>query len=138
MIVASLLAYGAATLIHFAHNAEFLADYPNMPSWLSRSGVYGAWLGQTALGVCGYWLLRRGYRLVALCLIAAYAALGFDGLVHYRVAPFGRHTVAMHVTIWLEAAAAGVLLATVAYFMAKLGRSKGVSGRAYDVTTPTA
>jgi hypothetical protein len=31
----------------------------------------------------------------------------------------------MHVTIWLEAAAAGVLLATVAYFMAKLGRSKG-------------
>jgi hypothetical protein len=39
------LAYAAASLVHFVHNAEFLADYPSMPAWLSRATVYGAWLG---------------------------------------------------------------------------------------------
>jgi hypothetical protein len=30
-----LLAYGAASLVHYVHNARFLTDYPNMPHWLS-------------------------------------------------------------------------------------------------------
>jgi hypothetical protein len=115
-----LLVYGAATLLHFAHNAEFLADYPSMPTWLSRPAVYGAWLGITALGVCGYLLLRRGYRVPGLCVIAVYAVQGFDGLAHYMVAPFGHHTAAMHLTIWFEVAAAGLLLAAVTCSMATL------------------
>jgi hypothetical protein len=43
-----MLVYGAASLLHFAHNAEFLADYPNMPGWLTRAQVYGVWLGVAA------------------------------------------------------------------------------------------
>jgi hypothetical protein len=117
-----LLVYGAASLLHYAHNAEFLADYPNMPGWLSRASVYLAWLGGTAVGLVGYLLLRRGYRLLGLCAIAVYAALGFDGLGHYGLAPFAEHTATMNLTIWLEVATAALLLATVASFMAKLIR----------------
>ena len=28
-----LLAYTAASLFHYTHNAVFLADYPNLPAW---------------------------------------------------------------------------------------------------------
>jgi hypothetical protein len=105
-----LLVYGAASLLHFSHNAEFLADYPNMPAWLSRTNVYAAWFGVTAVGVLGYLLVRRGHQLTGLCVIAVYAALGFDGLGHYTLAPLSAHTAAMNATIWLEVAAAALLL----------------------------
>jgi len=118
------LAYGAASLIHFFHNAEFLAQYPNMPAWLSRAGVYAAWLGLTAVGVAGYLLFHRGYQLMGLLVIAVYAALGLDSLSHYLVAPFGAHTGMMHFTIWLDVAAAALLL-TVAAFLA--GKRMGAS-----------
>ena len=109
LLMVLLLAYGAASLVHYAHNAEFLADYPNMPAWLSRAKVYVAWLGVTAIGVLGYLLVRRGHQLSGLCVIALYAALGFDGLAHYRLAPLSAHTAAMNLTIWLEVATAALL-----------------------------
>jgi hypothetical protein len=112
LLLTLCLAYAAASLIHFAHNAEFLADYPNMPGWLSRAKVYAAWLGLTAVGVAGYVLFDRGYQLIGLVVIAFYAALGFDSLSHYAIASFAAHTAMMHFTIWLEATAAAVLLTT--------------------------
>ena len=102
-----LLAYGAASLFHHIHNAEFLSQYPNMPVWLPPAQVYAAWFGVTLVGVVGYLLVRRGYQLAGLFVIAAYAALGFDGLGHYGVAPLSAHTVTM---IWLEVATALLLL----------------------------
>lgn len=123
-LLALLLLYGAASLVHFTHNAEFLGDYPNMPAWLSRSGVYGAWIAVTAIGICGYVLWRRGYRILGLCVIAAYAALGFDGLAHYALAPFADHSATMHLTIGLEVAAAASLLAAVVAHMAKLASAR--------------
>jgi hypothetical protein len=53
-LVFLMIAYGVGSLVHFVHNAEFLAEYPNMPMWLSRADVYVAWLGITAIGVAGY------------------------------------------------------------------------------------
>ena len=79
--------YCAASLLHFTHNAEYLADYPNLPAWLTRSQVYMAWLGVTAIGALGYLVRRAGYELAGLALIGLYAALGFDGLLHYGRAP---------------------------------------------------
>jgi len=108
-----LLLYLAASLLHFVHNAEFLADYPNLPAWLSRSDVYLVWLGQAALGLGGYALYRNDWRLAGLLLIGVYAVLGFDGLLHYTRAPFAAHTAAMNFTIWFEVAAAGFLLLAV-------------------------
>jgi hypothetical protein len=109
-----LLAYGAASLFHYAHNAVFLDAYPNMPAWLSLARVYAAWLCVTGIGLFGYLLVRRGYRLAGLVVIAVYGALGLDGLGHYGLAPRSAHTFTMNLTIWLEAVTAVLLLVTVA------------------------
>jgi hypothetical protein len=109
-----LFAYAGASLVHHVHNAEFLADYPNMPAWITRPAVYAAWLCETMLGVAGYLILRRGYPVVGLGLIVIYAALGFDAFVHYALAPAAAHTAAMNATIWLEAAAAALVLVAIA------------------------
>jgi hypothetical protein len=105
-----LLLYSAASLLHFAHNAEYLGDYPNLPDWLTRSGVYLAWCAQTAVGLLGYVLYRVGWRLIGLILLVIYASFGFDGLLHYTRAPFDAHTMAMNFTILFEVLAAGLLL----------------------------
>ena len=41
--------YTFASIVHFAHNAEFIAMYPNMPAWTTREHVYVAWLAVAAL-----------------------------------------------------------------------------------------
>ena len=114
-----LIFYGVASLLHFSHNAEFLADYPNLPVWLSRVWVYVAWSCITTVGVVGWLLTRAGRQAAGLILIAGYAALGFDGLLHYRQAPFASHTTAMNVTILLDVCAAALLLIAVAVVAAR-------------------
>ena len=123
------LAYGAASLLHYTHNAEFLADYPNMPAWLSRAKIYVAWIGVTAVGVLGYLLVRRGYQLTGHFVIAVYAALGFDGLGHYTLAPVSTHTTTMNVTIWLEVASAALLLFAAAGLIVKQVRLRATVGK---------
>jgi len=103
----------AASLLHFVHNAEYLGDYPNLPPWLTRVGIYLAWCGQTAVGILGYALYRSGRRLFGLALLGIYAGFGFDGLLHYTRAPFDAHTTAMNFTIWFEVVAAALLLICV-------------------------
>jgi hypothetical protein len=114
-----LLLYLAASLLHFTHNAEYLADYPNLPAWLGRSDVYLVWLVLAAVGVGGYALYRTGWRLAGLVLIGAYAVSGFDGLLHYTRAPLAVHTATMNFTIWLEVVAAALLLCAVIASMVK-------------------
>jgi hypothetical protein len=112
-LIVLVLAHATASLVHFAHNAAYLADYPNMPAWFSPLGIYGAWLAEAAIGALGvrFWLSgRRG----GAVLIAIYAGLGLGGLDHYTLAPMSAHTVAMNATIWVETATALVLLAFVA------------------------
>ena len=109
-----LLAYGGATLFHHVHNAQFLNDYPNMPGWLSPAKVYAAWVGITVVGLFGYLLVRRGYQLAGLVVLAGYGALGFDGLGHYQLAPLSAHTLTMNLSIWLEVGTAALLLVAVA------------------------
>ena len=105
-----LITYCVASFLHYAHNATYLHEYPNMPAWLSPAGVHAAWLAATALGVLGYLLMRGGRWWVGLALVVVYGALGFDGLSHYGLAPFAAHTVTMNVTILLEAATALLVL----------------------------
>ena len=126
-----LLLYLAASLLHFAHNAEYLADYPNLPAWLGRADVYLVWLGLAAVGVGGYALYRGGWRLAGLLLLGAYAAAGFDGLLHYTRAPFAAHTTVMNFTIWFEVAAAGLLLLAVVVSLARGFSSKTFGGAAH-------
>jgi hypothetical protein len=110
MLLVLLLIYAAASLVHFIHNAEFLADYPNLPASWTRAGVYFVWIGMTVVGVGGWLLVSRGYRLTGLLLLAVYAVAGLDSLGHYVVAPLSDHTMMMNVTILLEVTAAALVL----------------------------
>jgi len=114
-----MLIYGAASLLHFSHNALYLHDYPNLPAWLTSGGVWGAWVIVAGTGVAGYWIYSRLSRAAGLVLIAVYAAFGLAGLDHYTVAPVSAHTVAMNLTILLEVATAVVLLVCVALSLAQ-------------------
>jgi len=119
-----LAVYCGASLLHFAHNAQFLSDYPNLPHWLTQSKVYFAWLAVTAVGVLGVVLLRRRRRVLGLLVIAAYAALGFAGLDHYWVAPLSAHTFMMNATILFEVAAASLLLIAAATLLLRHARPR--------------
>jgi hypothetical protein len=105
--------YAAATLLHFAHNAEYLAQYPNLPPTWSRIDVYAAWGCVMALGLSGYGLYAFGHRSVGLTVLGLYATLGFGGLLHYTRAPMAHHSAMMNITIWAEAVAGTLLLTTV-------------------------
>jgi hypothetical protein len=112
-----LLLYALASLAHFAHNAEYLADYPNLPRSWSPAEVYLAWCAVSAVGLGGYLMYRGRQRRAGLVLLAVYACLGFAGLAHYQRAPFHRHTALMNLTILIEVAAALVLLMDVGWLL---------------------
>lgn len=116
-LIIFLLTYTAASLFHYTHNAVFLDQYPNMPAWLSPAQVYAAWLAVTGTGLVGYLLVRNGYRFTGLTVLAAYGALGLDGLGHYHLAPLAAHTFMMNLTIWLEVLTAVLVLATISALM---------------------
>lgn len=118
-----LLLYGATSLLHFAHNARYLADYPNLPAWLSPREVAASWCAITLLGGAGFFLYRRVHRTAGLVLLCAYALIGFDGLLHYGRAPIGAHTALMNFTIWAEVLAAALLFADLCVL--GLGRAQG-------------
>lgn len=109
-----LALYAGASLLHFTHNAEYLAQYPNLPASWTRPDVYLAWCCVAAVGLLGYVLYRGGFPRVGLTLLAIYGGLGFDGLLHYTRAPISHHSAAMNFTIWVEVAAAAVLLIAIA------------------------
>lgn len=102
--------YTAASLVHFAHNAEYIAFYPGMPSWLTREHVYLAWLAVASVGALGGLLIRFKRLWLGLLMLGAYGALGLDGLAHYTLVLCSEHTFAANLTIWAEASAGLVLL----------------------------
>jgi hypothetical protein len=114
-VLAVLVAiYFVASLAHFAHNAEYIAVYPNMPAWLTREKVYLAWLAVTGVGVAGLGLVRFGLHALGLAVVSAYGALGLDGLAHYTLALCSEHTLATNATILFEVASGSTLMLVAA------------------------
>src|ERR1700689_3388865 len=97
-----MVIYGAASLLHFVHNAVYIHDYPNLPRWITPLGVYLSWCAIAVVGALGYWLYSRVSRAFGLIVMAMYALLGFAGLDHYVIAPIGAHSMAMNATIIAE------------------------------------
>ena len=71
-----MIVYAAASWLHFAHNAIFVRDYPNLPRWITPLGIWLSWCAIAALGATGYWLYRQVSRRTGLLLIGLYALLG--------------------------------------------------------------
>ena len=119
-----LLLYCGASLLHFVHNAEFVVDYPNLPLWISRKAIYFSWFAIFAIGLCGYFLYRSRNTFIGLVLLAIYATLGLDGLLHYSRAPLEAHTAVMNATIWIEVVTALMALAAVSWIAAERLRGR--------------
>ena len=109
-IQALFLIFFIANLTHFIHNAEYIAFYPGIPVWLTRETVYLAWLSGVSVGLVGWVVARTRWKLLGVTLIAAYGALGIDGLAHYTLALCSEHTLATNLTIWFEVLAGMSLL----------------------------
>jgi len=118
VLLALTAAYFLTSLGHFSHNAEFICEYPNLPAWLTRTQVYAVWAAITSVGVAGLMLMRRKFMATGLLLVAVYAALGFDGLGHYAVAPIELHPLMANVTILSEVIAAALLLPVALWLLA--------------------
>ena len=118
MLTWLVLIFAFASLVHFAHNATYLAEYPNMPKWLTSAGVWLAWAAQVCVGVIGYLTVQSKFRLVGYAILAVYASFGFGGLDHYVVAPVSAHTIVMNVTIAAEAIAGLALLSYLIWMIA--------------------
>jgi hypothetical protein len=120
----------AANLTHFVHNAEYIAFYPGIPTWLTRDKVYLAWLAGASIGLLG--LLFSGTKLWILgaILVAVYGALGIDGLAHYTLALCSEHTLATNLTIWFEVSAGlSLLLGSATFIGRNLARQGNSTGR---------
>jgi hypothetical protein len=117
-----LTLYGIASLVHFSHNAEYIAFYPNMPAWLTREKVYLAWLVITGVGIIGAVLSAAGWYTTAALFFAAYGAFGLDGLGHYTLALCSEHTPIMNFSIWFEAVAGVTLAASAGWFALRQAR----------------
>jgi hypothetical protein len=117
------LAYTLASLAHFVHNAEFIAFYPGMPVWITRETVYQAWLVVAGVGVLGLGLRYLGWPVLGALVIAAYGALGLDGLAHYTLGLCSEHTWLANLTIWAEALS-GAALAVAAVVWARAQRAE--------------
>jgi len=108
-----LLAYMAGSFVHHFHNAQFIDQYPNMPTGFPPAIAYVVWGTVTLVGLAGYYAVRRGRELVGFAVLALYAAYGLLVLGHYKLAPMSAHTLGANVTIWLELVTAVLLLGTV-------------------------
>jgi hypothetical protein len=115
-----MLAFAAASLIHFIHNAEFISDYPSLPKSWTTNGVYGAWLIMTLFGFIAWWLTQTKLKTLGLVLVMLYALCGLDSLGHYWVAPFSAHHAMMNLTILFEVLCALALFLYVGFYFSKL------------------
>ena len=118
VLLALTAAYFLTSLGHFSHNAEFICEYPNLPTWLTRAQVYAVWAAITSVGALGLLLVHKRLVAMGLALMAVYAALGFDGLGHYALAPIELHPLIANVTILSEVVAAALLLPVTLWLLA--------------------
>ena len=114
-----LTVFFAANLTHFVHNAEYIAYYPGMPSSFTREKIYLAWVAGASLGLLGLLAYRAKFESLGLALLAAYGAVGIDGLAHYALALCSEHTLATNLTIWFEVLSGLSLLLGCAVLMGK-------------------
>ena len=109
-----LFANVAASILHYADNVLFFAQYPE-PWWIDTHFIDAFWFAMTPLAWLGYRLVQRGRMHGGAAVLYLYAAAGLLVLGHYRYAPWCGIAARIHVLILLEAFAALVLAAWLAW-----------------------
>lgn len=99
----------AASILHYVDNIAFFPDYPE-PPWLAPGMVDAFWFLMTPVALGGLWLAHRRRRGLSSMFLLLYAGMSLLVLGHYRFAPFHGIGWRIHTFIWLEAAAAVVLV----------------------------
>lgn len=94
--------YGLCTFAHFAHNAEFLAYYPNLPDEFTREVIYLLWMGLSTVGMVALPVYMLGRCITALLLLALYGLLGLSCLAHYSVGAVDEHTLTANLLILFQ------------------------------------
>jgi hypothetical protein len=117
--------YLCASLLHFVHNAEFIAYYPGLPAWITREAVYWSWLVIASIGALGVLALRFGWQAVGALLIGIWGAKGLAGLLHYRLALCSEHTMVANFTIGFEVITGLLLMLSCAVWCSRALRGKG-------------
>jgi len=112
--------YCCASLIHFTHNAQYIAFYPNMPPSITPGTVYRAWIAIKVVGGMAAVFSLAGWRIGAALLLIAYGCFGLDGLGHYALALCSEHTLAMNFTIWFEVLTGSLLAICAANQLRKI------------------
>jgi hypothetical protein len=92
-----------------------------MPAWVTREHVYVAWLGVAAVGAAGLLALWCGRRVIGALLLAAYGALGIDGLAHYTLALCSQHPWISNATIWFEVLTGSALALLISSRLVRYG-----------------
>lgn len=107
-----VVAHLGASAVHFTDNVLRFDHYPE-PTWLNAPLVAGFWFLLAALALFGLRSVLQGEAVVVgLAALGLSSFLGIAGLGHYLI-PGHAMDWFMHASIWLEAAAAAVLLVVV-------------------------
>jgi hypothetical protein len=113
LVTLLVAAHVVSSAFHFADNALRFSHYHDQATmWLNPTSVVVFWFVQTAFGLAGLILLRRGRR-AGRPMLVAYGALGFAGFLHYLAPPSHPMGVEMHALILLEAATGLALMVAV-------------------------
>lgn len=127
--------YWLASLTHAAHNAEFLAFYPNLPQDMAREAVYLSWALMTAVGLVAGVFSMLGLGVLAGLFLGAYGLLGTGVLAYYAQAHWSEYTLGANATICAQALLGGAL-ATGALFVAIRAAVRGPKRRRSWSTGP--
>lgn len=103
-----LLATVLGSILHYADNLLFFAEYPE-PPWINRSMIDAFWFLMTPLAWLGYRLIRVGSRNAGVLVLMGYVGCNLLVLGHYRFAPMCSIAPRINVFIWLEAGLAACL-----------------------------
>ncbi len=99
----------ATTIAHYVDNIAFFGEYPE-PTWLAPGMVDAFWFLMTPVAFVGLWLAHRRRIGAGSIALLVYAGMSLLVLGHYRFAPFDSIGWRIHTLIWLEAAAALLLI----------------------------
>jgi len=72
--------------------------------------VYIAWIILTLIGIAGYWLYTKEMLWTAYLCLGIYSLTGLSSPGHYFYGAMTEFSLKMHVLIWLDALAGGLVL----------------------------